>query len=62
MKKDKKEKLNNSVDYSELRSRKVKGNCKWPADMNWTKNSELVFKTNIKNLHKNISFHFLIDY
>jgi predicted Zn-ribbon and HTH transcriptional regulator len=53
MKKDKKEKLNNSVDYSELRSRKVKGNCKWPADMNWTKNSELVFKTHIKNLHKN---------
>jgi hypothetical protein len=53
MKKDKKEKLNNSVDYSELRSRKVKGNCKWPADMNWTKNSELVFKTHIRNLNKN---------
>ena len=55
MKKDKKEKLNNSVDYSELRSRKVKGNCKWPADMNWTKNSELVFKTHIRNLNKNKS-------
>lgn len=55
IKKNKKEKLNNSVDYSILRSRKVRGNCQWPADLNWTKNSELIFKTHIKNMQRNKS-------
>ena len=39
-------KLNKSVDYSL---------CKWPADLNWTKNSELIFKSHIKNLARNKS-------
>ena len=55
MNKNKKDKLNNSVDYSQFRNRKVKGACKWPADFNWTKNSELIFKTHVKNLQRNKS-------
>ena len=53
--KKKNNRLNYSVDYSKLRDRKVKGLCKWPADLDWTKNSELVFKTHIKNLERNKS-------
>ena len=48
-------KLNKSVDYSKLRNTKVKGLCKWPADLDWTKNSELIFKSHIKNLSRNKS-------
>ena len=53
-KKDNNNKLNKSVDYS-LRNINVKGLCKWPADLNWTKNSELIFKSHIKNLARNKS-------
>ena len=48
-------KLNKSVDYSKLRNTKVKGLCKWPADLDWMKNSELIFKSHIKNLARNKS-------
>lgn len=46
--------LNKSVDNGK-RNVRVKGLCKWPADFNWTKNSELIFKTHVKNLQRNKS-------
>ena len=46
-------KFNKSVDS--LKNPKIKGICKWPADLNWTKNSELIFKSHIKNLARNKS-------
>ena len=56
MNKNKKnDRLNKSVDDLNKRNIKVKGICKWPADLNWTKNSELIFKSHIKNLARNKS-------
>ena len=54
-KNDNKNKLNNSVDYSKLRNNRVKGMCQWPANLSWTNNSELIFKSHIKNLKRNQS-------
>ena len=56
-KKNNNNKMNRSLDQIDLRKIKVKGICKWPADLNWTKNSELIFKYHIKNFarNKNIS-------
>ena len=48
-------KMNKSVDQLNLRNTKVKGICKWSADLNWTKNSELIFKSHIKNFARNKS-------
>ena len=49
--------FNRSMDYCKLKQRNinVKGKCKWPADFDWTKNSELIFKSNIKNIERNKS-------
>lgn len=49
--------MNRSVDYSRIQMRNpaIKGINKWPADFNWTKNSELIFKTHIKNFERNKS-------
>ena len=49
--------LNKSLDYEQLKNRNinVKGKCKWPADFDWMKNSELIFKTHIKNRDRNKS-------
>lgn len=46
--------LNKSVENPK-RNIKIKGICKWPADFNWTKNSELIFKNHVKNLQRNKS-------
>ena len=47
--------MNRSLDNSRFRNINVKGILQWPANFNWTKNSELIFKTHIKNLARNKS-------
>jgi len=46
-------KSNNSVDSTRSRNIKVKGLCKWPSDLKFTQNSELIFKTHIRNFDEN---------
>lgn len=45
----KNDRLNKSVELSKKRNNKVKGALKWPANINWDQNNEILFKTHIKD-------------
>ena len=50
-----KKKMNRSVEITKSRNLKVKGALKWPANLNWAQNNEVLFKTHIKDETRNKS-------
>ena len=50
-----KKKMNRSVEITKSRNINVKGALKWPANLNWAQNNEVLFKTHIKDETRNKS-------
>ena len=50
-----KKKMNKSVEINKPRNINVKGALKWPANLNWDQNNEVLFKTHIKDKTRNKS-------
>jgi len=48
-----KKKMNKSVEINKPRNINVKGALKWPANLNWDQNNEVLFKTHIKDKTRN---------